>query len=247
MPLFCAHCGKNESSGCKLQTCSMCKSIHYCSKKCQRCHWEADHRKRCKELCAQKAAASQVYGADALRDIQKWVQRNGGGFHELVARALSCHDAQRSKHQTHVVSVIGQFNEASRTVELLYAKVDSLARAQERVDAHGRRFATSSENQTGNQQQVNLHAMLHSTDIQLPRGRQMFSVVLIFVQTPGGTMLRVLPLRVSVDMLPWWQDQGRDQLLAYSVREYLQLINQGHFDSRNVDLPGESNPQDDIV
>ena len=61
MPLICANCGLIESNVIKLQTCSMCKSIHYCSKTCQRSHWEADHRKECKELCTQKEAAGTVH------------------------------------------------------------------------------------------------------------------------------------------------------------------------------------------
>ena len=241
MPLICANCGLNESHETKLQTCSMCKSIHYCSKTCQRSHWEADHRKECKELCTQKEAASQRFGATAMRDIQKWVNSNGTGFYDVVFRALSCHDAKRSKHKTHVVSLLGDYNPACKAVELLYHKVYRMEVAQAQINAFHQRRQARDPNVRG-QTPMNLHEQLHS-DIQLPQGKKMFTVVLIFVRTSEDTMLRTLPLRLASDFLPWLQEERSARVRSKSVEELLQLINLGYYDSRIFPLPSETNPQ----
>ena len=241
MPLICANCGLNASQETKLQTCSMCKSIHYCSKTCQRSHWEADHRKECKELCTQKEAASQVFGANALRDIQKWVNSNGSGFYDVVFRALSCHDAKRSKHKTHVVSLLGDYKPACKAVELLYHKVYRMEAAQAQINAFHQRRQSRDPNIRG-QAPMNLHEVLHS-DIQLPSGKKMFTVVLIFVRTSEDTMLRTLPLRLASDFLPWLQDEHSERVRLKTVEELLQMINLGLYDSRIFPLASETNPQ----
>ena len=242
MPLICANCGLNESHVIKLQTCSMCKSIHYCSKTCQRSHWKADHKKECKELCTQNEKASQVFGANALRDIQKWVQSNGTGFYEVVFRALSCHDPKRSKHKTHVVSLLGEYKPALKAVNLLYYKVYPLENAQAHINAFHQRRQLKDPHWC-DQAPMNLHEMLHSTDIELPRGRKLFTVVLIFVRTSQDTMLRTLPLRLAPDFLPWLQDEHSERVLANTVEELLQLINHGLYSSKKFPLASETNPQ----
>ncbi|EJD41722.1 hypothetical protein AURDEDRAFT_186343 [Auricularia subglabra TFB-10046 SS5] len=42
----CGRCGQG-ATGTKLQTCSRCKSINYCSAACQREHWKAGHKADC--------------------------------------------------------------------------------------------------------------------------------------------------------------------------------------------------------
>merc|ERR1711970_1066237 len=39
-------CFACEKRSCKLWRCSLCRSITYCSKKCQRKHWKV-HKKKC--------------------------------------------------------------------------------------------------------------------------------------------------------------------------------------------------------
>ncbi|TRM55549.1 hypothetical protein BD626DRAFT_525166 [Schizophyllum amplum] len=44
---ICGRCGKDKLAGTKLQTCSRCKSINYCSESCQREHWQDGHKEEC--------------------------------------------------------------------------------------------------------------------------------------------------------------------------------------------------------
>jgi TPR repeat protein len=43
----CGFCEANEDSEHKLQTCSRCKLVVYCSKACQAAHWKNGHRQAC--------------------------------------------------------------------------------------------------------------------------------------------------------------------------------------------------------
>lgn len=57
----CAVCGdaQRKEGGGKLQRCSGCTSVRYCSPVCQMQHWkEGGHRKVCKQLQAAAAAAA---------------------------------------------------------------------------------------------------------------------------------------------------------------------------------------------
>ncbi|TRM58114.1 hypothetical protein BD626DRAFT_540207 [Schizophyllum amplum] len=47
MKTICGKCGKDKLVGTRLQTCSRCKSINYCSANCQRDHWQAGHKQEC--------------------------------------------------------------------------------------------------------------------------------------------------------------------------------------------------------
>merc|ERR1712129_66122 len=42
--LMCNNCG---ASMIKLHSCSGCMKLFYCSKKCQKLHWNLDHRLKC--------------------------------------------------------------------------------------------------------------------------------------------------------------------------------------------------------
>lgn len=43
----CAHC---RNVHCKLQKCSQCGIVKYCSKECQAAHWKAVHKAQCSKL-----------------------------------------------------------------------------------------------------------------------------------------------------------------------------------------------------
>ncbi|TRM58330.1 hypothetical protein BD626DRAFT_611983 [Schizophyllum amplum] len=43
----CGRCNKRKLAGTRLQTCSRCKSINYCSENCQQEHWRAGHKREC--------------------------------------------------------------------------------------------------------------------------------------------------------------------------------------------------------
>jgi hypothetical protein len=46
--LGCAFCGKNPEAGSKkLEKCSKCQAVWYCSKECQRKHWKSGHKAMC--------------------------------------------------------------------------------------------------------------------------------------------------------------------------------------------------------
>jgi len=54
----CCNCGGVESSQKKLLTCAICSMVWYCSKTCQRQHWNAGgHKKVCKDMAASKTVA----------------------------------------------------------------------------------------------------------------------------------------------------------------------------------------------
>ena len=42
----CANCGTIEN----LRRCNGCKTVSYCSVKCQTIHWKSNHKKQCKKL-----------------------------------------------------------------------------------------------------------------------------------------------------------------------------------------------------
>ena len=39
-----------QGGGLKLMSCSLCKSVKYCSRECQAAHWKAGHKQDCKQL-----------------------------------------------------------------------------------------------------------------------------------------------------------------------------------------------------
>jgi hypothetical protein len=43
----CSYCESVEDSEHKLQTCSRCLLVAYCSKECQRAHWKNGHKQTC--------------------------------------------------------------------------------------------------------------------------------------------------------------------------------------------------------
>ena len=45
-----AGCGKKETSEFEFDNCSRCKSVCYCSVKCQTLHWKSGHKAECKKL-----------------------------------------------------------------------------------------------------------------------------------------------------------------------------------------------------
>ena len=49
---FCAACGTPECDDIKLKTCTACKSVRYCSVKCQKNH-RPKHKKACKKRAAE--------------------------------------------------------------------------------------------------------------------------------------------------------------------------------------------------
>ena len=51
----CGNCGKEGATA----TCSRCKSVTYCSRDCQLSNFQ-DHKKECKRIAKERAAASQV-------------------------------------------------------------------------------------------------------------------------------------------------------------------------------------------
>ena len=54
MKIFCASCGikENNDEDIKLKMCNACKSVRYCSVKCQKEHWPK-HKKSCKKRAAE--------------------------------------------------------------------------------------------------------------------------------------------------------------------------------------------------
>jgi hypothetical protein len=50
--MCCASCGIAEVDDIKLKTCTACKSVRYCSVKCQRDH-RPEHKKACKKRAAE--------------------------------------------------------------------------------------------------------------------------------------------------------------------------------------------------
>lgn len=71
----CAACGVKKSTSVKLQKCSKCTSIRYCSRTCQKQGWSS-HKPRCKEIVArQDADAARLkdlfdLGAQHLKENQ---------------------------------------------------------------------------------------------------------------------------------------------------------------------------------
>lgn len=55
LPSACGHCGENEK---KMQVCSGCRSMHYCSRQCQRADWNT-HRQWCRGMAASRDSARQ--------------------------------------------------------------------------------------------------------------------------------------------------------------------------------------------
>ena len=59
MRAVCAACGK----GSVPSHCSRCKAVSYCGKQCQTQHWADGHKKACKKLLKERAAAEADWEA----------------------------------------------------------------------------------------------------------------------------------------------------------------------------------------
>ena len=51
----CGNCVKRRSETTKLRSCGICRNCYYCSKKCQKEHWET-HKLKCNTLVSNLAA-----------------------------------------------------------------------------------------------------------------------------------------------------------------------------------------------
>ena len=51
-PIICGGC-KNMEKDVQYKVCNRCKSVYYCSRKCQKKHWK-NHKKECRSLKATK-------------------------------------------------------------------------------------------------------------------------------------------------------------------------------------------------
>lgn len=88
----CASCGTVESPGRKrYATCSHCRSVYYCDKRCQLLHWRDGHKGVCQDRdFAKEAAQSRADESEALQrfmpEIERRLeQREGVGFYRQIA------------------------------------------------------------------------------------------------------------------------------------------------------------------
>ncbi|KAK5731415.1 hypothetical protein LTR15_001355 [Elasticomyces elasticus] len=71
----CGKCGQSEkNNGTKLLVCGKCKAMQYCSKECQRGHWQA-HKRYCKvpSGCNQSMRGFD----DVLAAADAWLDKKG--------------------------------------------------------------------------------------------------------------------------------------------------------------------------
>ena len=64
----CAECGEKRSAKTKLQKCSRCNSVRYCSRECQKTHW-AIHKAVCKEIAERQQAIADAARLNEVFDV----------------------------------------------------------------------------------------------------------------------------------------------------------------------------------
>ena len=79
----CALCGADA-----LQQCSGCVSAYYCGAECQRTHWNANHKRRCRALAAEKRAAFDTL-ANRARLFSAALQGDAASVLDLTERGAN--------------------------------------------------------------------------------------------------------------------------------------------------------------
>ena len=216
--LVCQYCGSPPGQGERLLACAKCRASHYCSVARQRRHWASGHR----EECARKAAQRREFNdPTAYQDIQKWVEKNGDGFYLLVAIALQADREEGSLLQTHVAHVRARYRAERRAVEIQDVHAEVIDEAQKTLQADPTRFG---------QQDLDLRHMLAgraSSGSPASQPSQIFSVLLITMDTPRGRMLRLVPLRCHGHFMSWLQGPGRGTIAGVDAREVIERFNDG--------------------
>ena len=64
----CAECGEKRSAKTKLQKCSKCNSVRYCSRECQKTHWVI-HKAVCKEIAERQQAIADAARLNEVFDV----------------------------------------------------------------------------------------------------------------------------------------------------------------------------------
>ncbi|KAJ7683939.1 hypothetical protein B0H14DRAFT_2898387 [Mycena olivaceomarginata] len=63
-------CNSSKSQGASMRLCNQCKTIYYCSRECQRAHWQ-QHKPWCTKQALKLAHEAEVHG-DAGADFELW-------------------------------------------------------------------------------------------------------------------------------------------------------------------------------
>ena len=84
----CAECGKKRSAKTKLQKCSRCNSVRYCSRECQKTHW-AIHKAVCNGIVERQAIADAARLNEVFDTAVDYLQgRNLRKFETLINENL---------------------------------------------------------------------------------------------------------------------------------------------------------------
>lgn len=75
LAVTCAGCSRNQATlgnAVSMKRCSSCRTVAYCSAKCQRAHWNAEHKRDCKQRTLALGRMRQDSGDAFVSDWEQW-------------------------------------------------------------------------------------------------------------------------------------------------------------------------------
>ena len=112
--LLCSNCGKLETKDTVFQVCSICNTVQYCGKKCQRQHWnKGGHKNVCAGLAEQQSVAivlekpkgDQFYSVVSYSSLKK--KNRGSSFKQQKESAGYTKPSNVNVDEKFVVKVQG--------------------------------------------------------------------------------------------------------------------------------------------
>lgn len=177
----CQQCGvQAHQHGKRLLVCAGCKLRHYCTKECQRLHWDKGH----KEECANLAIGSSSVG-EAGDDIATWVKKNMMLLSAIVH--VLCCDVPQVSMSSHCVLLGATYNQSKRCVFVTYHEMLPIGVAEHKwkhLVPEGSTFK----------------GILSRLPAFLP-GQAALVPVLVHVLCGSYTMLRVVPVGLTQEVL----------------------------------------------
>ena len=115
--LNCRQCGICDVElGRKMLLCAQCKSVHYCSTKCQSAHWKAEHKTECTVMSMRR----QEMGEQLYDDLKKWCDKNRYYMTAIAVKLLRAYSETDSMLSSHVVHLEASYYADMRAVKKLY-------------------------------------------------------------------------------------------------------------------------------
>ena len=204
---YCKCCGADpDDLNTRPKKCSGCQSAHYCSQRCQKAHWEAEHSKECKRLSQMRMTDPQ-----AMDDVKTWVDSNRPILADLGWCAL--HAEGCSKLASHICLLFITYNGRRRAVHVESAEL--------------REFDSFQESLKGNTSLSFFGATDLTKFVAAQKIPNMFSVMAVFCTCTNADIkevIRIVPLFFEQGFVELKEAFG---LTNQTVRDHIGFLNSG--------------------